>query len=411
MAASKKFGSATEFEAWIDKAQELTETEDTFKALKAITPALEAEWNNKACDIEVSNGKLKLLCKDRNVLAEQPIVCGCDGTTTEKNADGSVTVKGLKDVNTLETYNLWIGTYDAYTKIASRSTNTIYGIKQDGGVAVCKAIHAEKDKKGRDIPTTYATQTGTYDSMTVGNATKAADVTTNINGKKIADIFESDGTTVKKATSAGTCTGNAATATRATDADNADKAKTAGGADKLNEEITITIKDNSGTYSGAGVSFNGSKDITLKLPATAKMDITGNAATATTATTANTAGSCGKYVHYITITNLAFDTYNYEGEVRFCIFTTSKNKIATLVDVAEGLAYSFDHNYSVDVPKIMASGVVKIKAGEYKPITYVTSYEVGNTGNKLHIGYWKDVTGETQNTVISGTVTDTVIAL
>jgi hypothetical protein len=41
----------------------------------------------------------------------------------------------------------------------------------------------------------------------------AANVTTNINGQALTDIFESNGVTAKNATIAGSCTGNAATAT------------------------------------------------------------------------------------------------------------------------------------------------------------------------------------------------------
>ena len=54
----------------------------------------------------------------------------------------------------------------------------------------------------------YAEHADTADSATSAgtatNATNATNVTTNINGHAIADIFETDGTTVKKATSAGT---------------------------------------------------------------------------------------------------------------------------------------------------------------------------------------------------------------
>jgi hypothetical protein len=46
-------------------------------------------------------------------------------------------------------------------------------------------------------------------------AASATNVTTNINSVAITDIFESDGVTVKAATTAGACSGNAATATMA----------------------------------------------------------------------------------------------------------------------------------------------------------------------------------------------------
>lgn len=49
----------------------------------------------------------------------------------------------------------------------------------------------------------------------------------------------------------------------------------------------ITISDDDGTNSGDAVSVNGSANVTLKLPATIKATLSGNASTATTATKAN----------------------------------------------------------------------------------------------------------------------------
>jgi len=70
------------------------------------------------------------------------------------------------------------------------------------------------------------------DGLKVKNATladNAANVTTNINGKAITGIFESDGTTVKKA----------ATADRATTAD------------KVANALTLQVNENSTTYNGS----------------------------------------------------------------------------------------------------------------------------------------------------------------
>lgn len=53
---------------------------------------------------------------------------------------------------------------------------------------------------------------------------------------------------------------------------------------------TISITNNSGTSLASG-TFNGTGNLTLKLPATVGIDISGNAATATTATTATKLGS------------------------------------------------------------------------------------------------------------------------
>lgn len=69
--------------------------------------------------------------------------------------------------------------------------------------------------------------------------------------------------TAVNATTAATTTGNAGTATT------------------LKTPRTISISDNSGTNTATGTSFNGSEDITLKMPATIKGALDGNAATTT----------------------------------------------------------------------------------------------------------------------------------
>ena len=77
-------------------------------------------------------------------------------------------------------------------------------------------------------------------STVVPKATSATNVTTNINGKAIADIFESDGLKVKKATLADTAT----EATHAASATNADEATHAASADSATEATHATNADN-----------------------------------------------------------------------------------------------------------------------------------------------------------------------
>ena len=82
------------------------------------------------------------------------------------------------------------GTADSALSKANANATEIANIK-NGTTKVKSAEHADT----ADSATSAGTAT---------NATNATNVTTNINGKKITDIFETDGTTVKKATSAGT---------------------------------------------------------------------------------------------------------------------------------------------------------------------------------------------------------------
>ena len=74
---------------------------------------------------------------------------------------------------------------------------------------------------------------------------KANNVTTNINGKAISDIFESNGTTVKEAT-------------HATSADNATNATHATTADRIEHLLKVTVSHSSGP-SPDYVAFDGSK--------------------------------------------------------------------------------------------------------------------------------------------------------
>lgn len=82
------------------------------------------------------------------------------------------------------------GTADSALSKANTNATDITNIK-NGTTKVKSAEHADT----ADSATSAGTAT---------NATNATNVTTNINGHAITDIFETDGTTVKKATSAGT---------------------------------------------------------------------------------------------------------------------------------------------------------------------------------------------------------------
>ena len=97
------------------------------------------------------------------------------------------------------------------------------------------------------------------------SATVASKLDSNA-GSSTLPVYFSGGVPVATGTSlAVSVTGNAATAT------------------KLKTARTISISDNDGTNTATGTSFNGSANITVKLPTTIKANLTGNADTATTA--------------------------------------------------------------------------------------------------------------------------------
>ena len=97
-----------------------------------------------------------------------------------------------------------------------------------------------------------------------GNAASADKLTVNA-GDSNTPVYFSGGVPVACTSLDLNTSGNAATAT------------------KLKTARTISISDNDGTNTATGTSFNGSANITVKLPTTIKANLTGNADTATTA--------------------------------------------------------------------------------------------------------------------------------
>ena len=93
-----------------------------------------------------------------------------------------------------------------------------------------KAITSIFESNGTTVKnaTNAASATKATSATSAGSATNATNVTTNINGKAITDIFETNGTTVKNATSAN----SAASATHANAADTATTASVASKATK-----------------------------------------------------------------------------------------------------------------------------------------------------------------------------------
>lgn len=114
------------------------------------------------------------------------------------------------------------GTADSALSKANANATDITNIK-NGTTKVKSAEHADT----ADSATSAGTAT---------TATNATNVTTNINGHAITDIFESNGTTVKKATSAGT-------------------------ADKVAHKLDF--RNNAGGTSFSVASFNGEENINL----------------------------------------------------------------------------------------------------------------------------------------------------
>lgn len=144
----------------------------------------------------------------------------------------------------------------------------------------------------------------------------------------------------------GALNGNATTATTATKANALTTARTINGT-SFNGSANITtanwgtarniyIADNSATNTGPAVSVNGSGNATLKLPATIKAALTGNATTATTLATARTINgtsfngsaniTTAKWgtARTLSLTGLAIGSASVDGSANVSISTTLK---------------------------------------------------------------------------------------
>ena len=193
--------------------------------------------------------------------------------------------EGLAGKQPTGNYALQNGTYPDMT--VGNATNAANATNAESATSAASATKATQDGAGNVIADTYATktevteglagkqptgnyalQTGSYPSMTVGNASNAtnaghaetadgaANVTTTINGKAISDIFETDGTTAKEATHAA----SADSATKATqDGSGNNIVDTYATKTELNNSLA-TKANTSGSYNDLNVGHANSAD-------------------------------------------------------------------------------------------------------------------------------------------------------
>lgn len=132
-------------------------------------------------------------------------------------ADEAVITDNVKDQHKGAGIKIWIGTQAEFEDLPETDEDTIYYVTDitslleldealttlkeglaDGSFKVSKAGAADNvttQINGRAITAIFESN-----GTTAKNATNATNVTTNINGKAISSIFESDGVTAKKAT-------------------------------------------------------------------------------------------------------------------------------------------------------------------------------------------------------------------
>ncbi len=176
----------------------------------------------------------------------------------------------------------------------------------------------------------------------------------------------------------------------ATNAKTADSAIAAG---KLSSSITIYVKDNDSTNS-TDVSTDFSGNVTLKLPATIKASITGNATSATSATTATTANGLAKYLT-ITTTDVAGSD------------TTKLNKWKAAANASVNISANGLF------PKIAGTCTTSTTAGAWVDVTMTNAFsQSGSYMLQIKEGnnYWTGVFSYTTTNAASGdTDTDEIL--
>lgn len=127
----------------------------------------------------------------------------------------------------------------------------------------------------------------------------------------------------------------------------------------------ISISDSDGTNTGTAVSVNGSKAVTLKLPATIKASLSGNATTATTATTAN------KTKGTITIqkNGTKINTFDGSADVTVNVVVPTDN-----LDIDNGRGF------------ITSSGSITGNAGTATKLATARTLTIGATGKTFNGG-------------------------
>lgn len=101
-------------------------------------------------------------------------------------------IDAIKEQNTGADIKFWVGTQAEFQALASTDERTIYFITD---ITTVKDLSDALDELKEGL------QDGTFKVQSAYKADDATNVTAQINGKNITDIFEKDGTTVKEATS------------------------------------------------------------------------------------------------------------------------------------------------------------------------------------------------------------------
>lgn len=200
----------------------------------------------------------------------------------------------------------------------------------------------------------------------------------------------------------GTLTGNADTATKLSTARTINGTSFDGSANitttNWGTARNVYIADSDATNTGAAVSVNGSGNATLKLPATIKATLSGNASTATTLATARN----------IKLTGDATGSASFNGSADASITTTLASSGVTAGSYGPSANASPAYKGTFSVPYFTVDAKGRVTAASTKTITLPadnnTTY---STGTSSTAGLTKLYTST--GTAIDGTMTQNAI--
>lgn len=205
-------------------------------------------------------------------------------STGQVTGDYSAFIEMIKEQNKGVGIKMWVGTQAELLALPEIEADTIYYVSDLSTLADLDNALAELKEQLTD------------GSFKVGKAGAADNVTGQIAGKAISAIFESNGTTAKEATHAGS-------ADEATHAGSADEATHAEAADEATHADSADTANNvTGQIAGKAI--------------TAIFESNG--------TTAKEATTIGKYQHNI---SFEFSENSYNGRIRFSFITSYENPI------------------------------------------------------------------------------------
>lgn len=143
--------------------------------------------NSTVYALDAGGNKIETLTKEQILAAIQAAV-----ETGQIPETLAAAIESIIEQNTSANIKFWVGTQAQFLELENTEENTLYFITD---LTTVKDISSALDTL------TQGLKDGSITVKKASEADKATEVTEKINGKNIFDIFESDGTTAKKATS------------------------------------------------------------------------------------------------------------------------------------------------------------------------------------------------------------------